>query len=174
MQVRPAQPFPQHRDRQRLEKERYPRAAEHQSESLLLDVATGTADVAIMTEKYLQPDKIIGIDISEQMLAVGRTKVAKLKLNDRIELLKGDSEAINFPDNTFDAITVAFGVRNFENLSKGLEEMYRVLKPGGKVMILEFSKPRQVAFKGLYNLYLNVVAPEQDNGFQRTKTRINI
>lgn len=136
---------------------------------LVLDVATGTADVAIMTQKYLQPDKIIGIDISEQMLAVGRTKVAKLGLNDRIELRKGDSEAINFPDNTFDAITVAFGVRNFEDLDKGLAEMYRVLKPGGKAMILEFSKPKQVAFKGLYNLYLNVVAPRAGQWLSKNK-----
>ncbi|MGN6421422.1 MAG: bifunctional demethylmenaquinone methyltransferase/2-methoxy-6-polyprenyl-1,4-benzoquinol methylase UbiE [Pseudobacter sp.] len=136
---------------------------------LVLDVATGTADVAIMTQKYLQPKKIIGIDISEQMMAVGREKIAKLGLNDRIELVKGDSEAINFPDNTFDAITVAFGVRNFEDLDKGLAEMYRVLKPGGRAMILEFSKPKQIAFKGLYNLYLNVVAPRAGQWLSKNK-----
>ena len=135
----------------------------------ILDVATGTADVAIMTQKILKPKKITGIDISEQMLAVGRQKVAKLGLNEHIELLKGDSEAINFPDNSFDAITVAFGVRNFENLDKGLSEMYRVLKPGGRAMILEFSKPKQVAFKGLYNLYLNVVAPRAGQWLSKNK-----
>lgn len=126
---------------------------------LVLDVATGTGDVAIMMQKYLNPDKIIGIDISNGMLEHGRKKIAKLLLNDKIELQQGDSETINFPDNTFDAITVAFGVRNFENLHKGLEEMLRVLKPGGKLVILEFSKPKQVAFKGLYNFYMNLVAP---------------
>lgn len=126
---------------------------------MVLDVATGTADVAIMTYKYLQPEKIIGIDISEGMLELGRQKISKLLLNKQIELQKGDSEAINFPDATFDAVTVAFGVRNFENLEKGLSEMYRVLKPGGKVVILEFSKPRKTWFKGIYNLYMKVIAP---------------
>ena len=126
----------------------------------VLDVATGTADVAIATWKYLQPNKIIGIDISEGMLQLGRQKVAKLLLNNHIELQKGDSEAINFPDSSFDAITVAFGVRNFQNLEKGLSEMYRVVKPGGKVVILEFSKPRKVWFKGLYNLYMKIIAPQ--------------
>jgi len=121
---------------------------------LVLDVATGTADVAIMTWKYLQPEKIIGIDISEGMLSLGRQKVAKLLLNNHIELLRGDSEAINFNDNSFDAITVAFGVRNFENLEKGLSEMYRVLKVNGKLVILEFSKPRKGWFRGFYNAYM--------------------
>jgi len=120
----------------------------------VLDVATGTADVAIMTWKYLRPEKIIGIDISEGMLSLGRAKVAKLLLNNHIELLRGDSEAINFNDNTFDAVTVAFGVRNFENLEKGLLEMYRVLRPNGKLVILEFSKPQKGWFKGFYQLYM--------------------
>lgn len=135
----------------------------------VLDVATGTADVAIMTYKYLQPASITGIDISEKMLAIGRQKVAKLLLNKHIDLLKGDSEAINFPDNTFDAITVAFGVRNFENLEKGLSEMYRVLQPGGKLVILEFSKPKKVWFKGLYNFYLKTVAPRAGQWLSRNK-----
>lgn len=126
----------------------------------VLDVATGTADLAITTWKYLQPRKIIGIDISEGMLQLGRQKIAKLLLNNHIELQKGDSEAINFQDNSFDAITAAFGVRNFQNLEKGLSEMYRVLKPGGKLVILEFSKPRKIWFKGLYNLYMNIIAPQ--------------
>ena len=125
----------------------------------ILDVATGTGDVAIMTCKFLKPETIIGIDISEGMLQLGRVKVANLLLNKQIELLQGDSEAINFPDNTFDAITVAFGVRNFEDLRKGLSEMKRVLKPGGKLVVLEFSKPKQWAFKGFYNLYMRVVTP---------------
>lgn len=124
----------------------------------VLDVATGTGDIAILVQKLLQPDKVTGIDISEGMLELGRKKIAKLMLNDRIELLKGDSEAINFPDASFDAVTVAFGVRNFENLRNGLQEMLRVLKPGGKLMVLEFSKPEK-AFQGFYNLYMKVIAP---------------
>jgi demethylmenaquinone methyltransferase/2-methoxy-6-polyprenyl-1,4-benzoquinol methylase len=135
----------------------------------VLDVATGTADVAIMTWKYLHPEKITGIDISEGMLALGRQKIDKLLLSKQIELLKGDSEAINFPNETFDAITVAFGVRNFENLEKGLSEMYRVLKPGGKVVILEFSKPRKTGFKNLYNLYMNIIAPRAGQWVSKNK-----
>jgi demethylmenaquinone methyltransferase / 2-methoxy-6-polyprenyl-1,4-benzoquinol methylase len=125
----------------------------------VLDVATGTGDVAILTHKMLQPKKITGIDISDGMLEIGRKKLAKLGLEKDIELLNGDSETINFPDASFDAITVAFGVRNFENLEKGLKEMIRVLKPGGKLVVLEFSRPKQVAFKGFYNLYMKIVAP---------------
>ena len=136
---------------------------------LVLDVATGTADVAIMTWKYLKPEKIIGIDISDGMLDLGRQKVDKLLLNKHIELIKGDSEAINFPGNTFDAITVAFGVRNFEHLERGLREMYRVLRPGGKVVILEFSRPRKLWFKGLYNLYMKIIAPRAGQWLSKNK-----
>ncbi len=135
----------------------------------ILDVATGTADVAIMTWKYLQPDQIIGIDISEGMLQLGRQKVAKLLLNKHIELVRGDSEAINFEENTFDAVTVAFGVRNFENLEKGLSEMYRVLRPGGKLVILEFSKPQKKWFKGIYNLYMKIIAPKAGQWLSKNK-----
>ena len=136
---------------------------------MVLDVATGTADVAIMTAKYLNPDKIIGIDISEGMLNLGRQKIDKLLLSKQIELLKGDSEAINFPNETFDAITVAFGVRNFENLEKGLAEMLRVLKPGGKLVILEFSKPCKRGFKTLYNFYMNIIAPRAGRWVSKNK-----
>ena len=109
---------------------------------MILDVATGTADVAIMASHLLKAEKITGIDISNGMLEVGRNKIAKLGLQDTIELLNGDSEAINFTDNSFDAVTVAFGVRNFQQLAKGLSEIKRVLKPGGKLVVLEFSKPK--------------------------------
>lgn len=125
----------------------------------ILDVATGTADVAIMTQKLLKPDSITGIDISEEMLGLGRKKIAKLLLNKQIELQTGDSEAIKFNNNTFDAITVAYGVRNFENLRKGLGEMLRVLHPGGKLVVLEFSKPKSPLFKGLCNFYMRIITP---------------
>ncbi|MCU0388298.1 MAG: bifunctional demethylmenaquinone methyltransferase/2-methoxy-6-polyprenyl-1,4-benzoquinol methylase UbiE [Chitinophagaceae bacterium] len=128
----------------------------------MLDVATGTADVAIMAMETLKPApaRITGIDISDGMLDIGRKKLVSKSLNDRITLENGDSEAIKFPDNSFDAITVAFGVRNFANLKKGLEEMLRVLKPGGKAVILEFSKPKIRGVKQLYDLYTRIIAPE--------------
>jgi demethylmenaquinone methyltransferase / 2-methoxy-6-polyprenyl-1,4-benzoquinol methylase len=125
----------------------------------ILDVATGTADVAIMTYKLLRPKRIIGIDISEGMLELGRNKIAKLLLNKQIALQTGDSEAIKFSDNTFDAITVAYGVRNFQDLRKGLGDMLRVLQPGGKLVVLEFSKPKQKIFKSLCNFYMRMVTP---------------
>lgn len=136
----------------------------------VLDVATGTADVALMTYRLIHPEKIIGIDISEGMLDLGRKKIEKLGLQSQIELQLGDSEKINFPDNSFDAITVAFGVRNFQNLEKGLAEMYRVLQPGGKLVVLEFSKPKQVGFKGIYSLYMNYIAPGFGKLFSKNKT----
>ena len=125
---------------------------------LILDIATGTADFAIEALR-LNPHKIVGVDISEGMLAVGREKLAKQGLSDKIELKYGDSESLPFQDNTFDAITVAFGVRNFENLEKGLADMYRVLKPGGTAVVLEFSKPRSFPMKQLYQFYFKNILP---------------
>ncbi len=126
----------------------------------ILDVATGTGDFALTSHKILKPKKITGIDISEGMLEVGRKKIAKYGLRDRIELLNGDSEAIFFNDNSFDAVTVAFGVRNFENLEKGLAEIFRVLKPGGKLVVLEFSKPTLPLIKNMYNFYMKFITPK--------------
>ncbi len=125
----------------------------------ILDVATGTGDLAIEAERQLHPKKIIGIDISNEMLEVGRQKLKKKKLSPTIELQLGDSENIAFADNTFDAVTVAFGVRNFENLDKGLMEILRVLRPGGKAAILEFSRPTLFPFKQLYNFYFKNFLP---------------
>ncbi|MBS1666081.1 MAG: bifunctional demethylmenaquinone methyltransferase/2-methoxy-6-polyprenyl-1,4-benzoquinol methylase UbiE [Bacteroidetes bacterium] len=124
----------------------------------ILDVATGTADVAIMMAKKLKPKKIIGIDISTGMLDLGRKKIENLHLDNIIELKKGDSEAILYADASFDAITVAFGVRNFADLEKGLSEMLRVLKPGGKLVVLEFSRPKNWLFKKIYPIYMKVAA----------------
>jgi len=126
---------------------------------LILDVATGTADVALETVKRLQPDKVIGIDISTEMLEIGKKKIKKRGLETVIELQEGDSENLPFADNTFDAITVAFGVRNFENLEKGLTEMRRVLKDNGKLVVLEFSKPSIFPIKQMFNLYFKYILP---------------
>ncbi|HEY9115201.1 MAG TPA: bifunctional demethylmenaquinone methyltransferase/2-methoxy-6-polyprenyl-1,4-benzoquinol methylase UbiE [Bacteroidales bacterium] len=125
---------------------------------VILDVATGTGDLAIELCK-LKPDSIVGIDIADEMLAVGRKKIQKKKLQSIIDLQNGDSENLDFAANTFDAVTVAFGVRNFETLNKGLEEMNRVLKPGGMVAILEFSKPKTFPMKNLYNFYFKYILP---------------
>ncbi len=126
---------------------------------IILDVATGTADMALLTYKMLQPQKIEGIDLSNEMLKIGREKIKALQLSNKINILQGDSEAIKFEDNFFDAVTVTFGVRNFENLQKGLAEILRVLKPGGKLVVLEFSKPKSKVFSKLYNWYMNKVTP---------------
>jgi demethylmenaquinone methyltransferase/2-methoxy-6-polyprenyl-1,4-benzoquinol methylase len=126
---------------------------------MILDVATGTADVALQTARQLAPDKIVGLDISTQMLDIGRTKIKKQGLDTIIELQEGDSENLPFEDETFDAITVAFGVRNFENLEKGLQEMQRVLKKNGKLVVLEFSKPTIFPFKQLFNFYFKNILP---------------
>ena len=123
----------------------------------ILDVATGTGDVAIMALASLNPDKITGIDISDGMLEAGRVKLKEKRLDHRIELLHGDSEAINFNDDSFDAVTVAFGVRNFQQLEKGLSEILRVLKPGGKLVVLEFRRPSNAAVKYFYNAYMKLI-----------------
>jgi demethylmenaquinone methyltransferase/2-methoxy-6-polyprenyl-1,4-benzoquinol methylase len=124
----------------------------------VLDVASGTGDFAIATSK-IAPRKIVGFDLSEQMISVGAGKVKKLKLDHLISFQKGDSENMPFADASFDAITVAFGVRNFENLEKGLAEFYRVLKPGGVAIVLEFSKPKYFPFKQLYTFYFFHILP---------------
>ncbi len=124
----------------------------------ILDIATGTGDFAIEAMK-LHPKKVIGVDISEGMLKLGREKIIKLGLQNIIELKAGDSENLPFPDNSFDAITVGFGVRNFENLEKGINDIYRVLNPGGELVVLEFSKPRNFPIKQIYNFYFKYITP---------------
>lgn len=124
---------------------------------LILDVATGTADFAI-ANLAAEPEKVIGVDISAGMLEMGRQKIRKAGLESRIELQLVDAEGLPFADNSFDAITVAFGVRNFENLEKGLQEMQRVLKPGGDLVIIEFSKPKGF-FSYFYKFYFSYITP---------------
>lgn len=125
---------------------------------VVLDVATGTGDLAIAAMK-LQPRQVIGVDISEGMLAIGRTKIRKQNLEQTIALQYGDSEHLPFADDHFDAITCAYGVRNFEHLEKGLQEMQRVLRPGGRVAILEFSRPAKFPVKQLYRFYFRYILP---------------
>lgn len=134
----------------------------------ILDIATGTGDMAIMACKLLRPDKVVGIDISTQMLEIGKKKVEKEGLGPKIQLQTGDSETINFGENTFDAGMVAFGIRNFENLELGLAEILRVLKPGARLIILEFSKPKQ-PIRSFYNLYMGVIAPSMARWFRQNK-----
>jgi demethylmenaquinone methyltransferase/2-methoxy-6-polyprenyl-1,4-benzoquinol methylase len=124
----------------------------------ILDIATGTGDFAIASLR-LKPESVIGIDISEGMLQFGNEKIAKQKLSHIIKLEKGDSENLRFESNSFDAMTVGFGVRNFENLEKGLSEMLRVLRPGAVVAILEFSKPTSFPIKQLYWFYFKHILP---------------
>ena len=125
----------------------------------MMDVATGTGDFAIQACRVLNPKELIGTDISEGMMNVGRQKVKEAGLESRISFAKEDCTALSFPDNRFDAITVAFGVRNFEDLDKGLREMHRVLDTDGKLVILELSEPEWFPMKQLYALYSKVVIP---------------
>lgn len=134
----------------------------------ILDIATGTGDLALMMAK-LNPNKIVGLDISSGMLAVGKDKIAKANLSEKIEMIVGDSEDMPFKDHTFDAITVSFGVRNFANLEKGIQEIARVLKPTGVLVILETSNPTKFPFKQGYKLYTNMILPIIGKLFSKDK-----
>lgn len=124
----------------------------------ILDVATGTADFAIECA-VLNPEKIIGVDISEGMMKIGREKLIKKNLQSMITLELGNAETINYADNSFDAIVIGYGVRNFQDLEKGLNNLYRVLKPGGQIVILEFSYPTNPLVKGFYTFYFSYITP---------------
>lgn len=129
-----------------------------QNPKTVLDIATGTADLAIMLAET-SAERIVGLDISAGMLEVGQKKVTAQQLNQKIELMLADSEAIPFEDNSFDAITVAFGIRNFEHLERGLSEILRVLKPGGILVILETSNPTRFPYKQGYQFYTRYILP---------------
>ncbi|MDM1049649.1 bifunctional demethylmenaquinone methyltransferase/2-methoxy-6-polyprenyl-1,4-benzoquinol methylase UbiE [Sphingobacterium hotanense] len=126
---------------------------------MILDVATGTGDFALESIRILNPKKIIGVDISRGMLDVAAEKAKKKGVESQFEVRLGDSESLPFEDNTFDAVTVAFGVRNFENLEQGLSDIRRVLKPGGRAIILELSNPTAFPIKQLFNFYFHKVVP---------------
>ncbi len=134
----------------------------------VLDIATGTGDLAIEL-RNTGAEKIIGLDISPGMLEVGKQKVAASNLSNRIEMIVGDSEALPFKEGEIDAVTVGFGVRNFENLEKGLGEIYRVLKPGGKLVVLETSVPTKFPFKQGYFLYTRFILPLIGKLFSKDK-----
>ena len=134
----------------------------------ILDIATGTGDLAISLTKT-SASKIVGLDISDGMLSVGRKKIDKLNLNQQIEMVLADSEKIPFEDASFDAITVAFGVRNFENLETGLSEIYRVLKPGGIFVVLETSIPTRSPYKQGYKFYSTKILPTIGRIFSKDK-----
>ena len=140
--------------------------AEKQAPKRILDIATGTGDLAIALKKT-KAEEIIGLDISPGMLAVGKDKVKALKLDTTIAMVIGDSEQLNYDDNYFDVVTVAFGVRNFENLEKGLSELFRVLRPHGKLIILETSVPTKFPFKQGYYLYSGFIVPLVGRIFSR-------
>jgi demethylmenaquinone methyltransferase/2-methoxy-6-polyprenyl-1,4-benzoquinol methylase len=136
--------------------------------SFILDVATGTGDLAIASLK-LRPAKVTGIDISDKMLEIGKEKIRKAGLSERIELFRCDSESISFPDNSFDVSMVAFGVRNFSNPLAGLKEMRRVIRPGGMIMVLEFSRPVAFPFRQIYNFYFLNILPFFGRMFSKDK-----
>ena len=135
----------------------------------VLDIATGTGDLAINLAET-SATKIVGLDISSGMLEVGKNKIATKNLGHKIEMIIGDSENMPFEDNSFDAITVAFGVRNFETLEKGLKDILRVLKPGGTFVILETSVPTKFPFKQGYNFHSKIILPTVGKFFSKDKT----
>ncbi len=135
----------------------------------ILDIATGTGDLAIMFAKNTKASNIVGLDISEGMLSVGRKKVAQEQLENRIKLIVGDSEKLPFSDNSFDAISVSFGVRNFETLETGLSEILRVLKPNGTFVILETAVPTKFPFKQGYLFHSNIILPLIGKLFSKDK-----
>jgi len=135
---------------------------------IILDVATGTADFAIECAK-LSPQKITGIDISEGMMKFGREKITEKKLDKLITLEYGNAETVTYPDNTFDGIVVGFGVRNFQNLEIGLANLLRILKPGGQLVILEFSYPKNPVVKAFYSFYFSYVTPLIGRIFSKDK-----
>lgn len=128
-------------------------------QAIYLDIASGTGDLAIAIAKRKNPKQVIGIDISEGMLEIGREKVKRLGLDSIISLQLDNSESLPFNNNLFDAATIGFGIRNFENSSKGLDEIYRILKPDGELVILEFSRPQNTIIRWIYDIYFRHVLP---------------
>jgi demethylmenaquinone methyltransferase/2-methoxy-6-polyprenyl-1,4-benzoquinol methylase len=135
---------------------------------VIMDMATGTGDFAIEALK-LNPERVVGVDLSNGMLEVGRRKMVKRKVDNIIEMVQGDSENLSFNDNTFDAFTVGFGVRNFQNLEAGLSEMLRVLKPKGVGLVLEFSKPKKFPVKQYFKFHSKYIIPTIGKAISKDK-----
>ncbi|WP_372974079.1 bifunctional demethylmenaquinone methyltransferase/2-methoxy-6-polyprenyl-1,4-benzoquinol methylase UbiE [Muriicola sp.] len=150
-------------------RKRVVRILRERSPETILDIATGTGDLAINLVET-GASRIVGLDISKGMLEVGKKKVRQRELNDKVEMLVGDSEDLQFGENSFDAVTVAFGVRNFENLEKGLSEIYRVLKPKGTLVILETSVPTKTPFKQGYAFYTKYILPTIGKVFSKDRS----
>lgn len=136
----------------------------------ILDIATGTADIAVLQAERIPNASIIGLDLAPKMIEYASEKVKKKNLQDRIELVVGDSENLQYDDNSFDAVSISFGVRNFENLEKGLSEINRVIKKGGKIFVLEFSKPTIFPFKQLFNFYFGNILPRIGSWISKDKS----
>ncbi|MEE9373279.1 MAG: bifunctional demethylmenaquinone methyltransferase/2-methoxy-6-polyprenyl-1,4-benzoquinol methylase UbiE [Saprospiraceae bacterium] len=136
----------------------------------ILDIATGTADIAVLMAQKIPNAQIIGLDLSPKMIEVAKKKITKKGLEKRIELIVGDSEALKYKNESFDAVSVSFGVRNFENLEKGISEINRILTKGGKIFVLEFSKPTIFPFKQLFNLYFGNILPKIGSWISKDKS----
>ena len=136
----------------------------------LLDVAVGTADLSIEIARQQKAEKIVGVDISEEMMQIGRRKIEQKKLSHRITLLAGNALQLPFEDDAFDAVACAYGVRNFSNLEQGLGEMWRVLKPGGQLLVLEFSYPKNPLVRRLYDAYFTRILPKIGKWVSKDKT----
>jgi demethylmenaquinone methyltransferase / 2-methoxy-6-polyprenyl-1,4-benzoquinol methylase len=134
----------------------------------ILDVATGTADFAIESLR-LHPKQVVGVDIAQNMLAIGREKIQRKGCQDTIELRQGEAEHLDFPDGSMDAAIVGFGARNFEHLAQGLGEMYRVLRQGGRIVVLEFSRPAHTPFKQMYFFYFRRILPVVGRAVSKNK-----
>ena len=155
---------------ERIWKKKLVKAIKDTNPNKILDIATGTADIAVLQAERIPNAQIIGLDLAPKMIEYAKGKVAKKGLQDRIELVVGDSENLAYSDNSFDAVSISFGVRNFENLEKGITEIKRVIKKGGKIFVLEFSKPTIFPFKQLFNFYFGKILPKIGSWISKDKS----
>jgi demethylmenaquinone methyltransferase/2-methoxy-6-polyprenyl-1,4-benzoquinol methylase len=144
------------------------RLLEEYEPKTILDIATGTGDLALEAAT-LGAERIYGVDLSPAMLKLAREKIERRGLSSKIIVEEGTAEQLRFPDNAFDAVTVAFGIRNFSDLARGLEEMHRVLRPGGAVAILEFSRPKRAPFRQVYSFYFTRILPRLGGVISRSR-----
>ena len=155
---------------ERIWKKKLVRAVKKSRPQSIIDLATGTADIAIIEAELIPGAQIAGLDLAPKMIELAQAKVNKKGLSDRIQLEQGDAESLRFNDHTFDAASISFGVRNFENLEKGISEIFRVLRKGGKIFVLEFSRPTIFPFKQLFNFYFGKILPRIGSWISRDKS----